>query len=620
MFNKETALEICKCRENFTYFCETYLKINHPTDGVQSLKLYDYQKRYAKIIDAKQFVIGKKFRQGGFTTVALAYMFWKTMFSKGWRGIYASTPKTNLYSSHANEIVKMFYDLLPDWLQKLYPVAVRNKREIKFENGSEIIFHALSTNSCRGMYAHFIFIDEAAFIENMDSIYADIVPMGSSVLAISSPNGKRGWFYDTYVAAESHKNEFYVYYNEYSEHPIYRDKHWQANTKKRIGNRGYLQEVMAEFFDEEDLQNNILLLPAKFGDVNIELTDTQESQFMEAKAQIKSKKDKLREQINTWEKESFCIVDSDDKDALEKVMGKEELSQMGKLVGEDEEFDVYQQDVQEREEAQADEWRVDNHPERAQEPVVGWDDVETLEEFLNELYKKQSNGTLEEFLRKLEKRINEGTLKERSLKVKPHNDPPFQIEKMTEDQVRATFKKLHKDWNPKGDSHPSFEKLQPINSFEEYIKLFEYASDGYVEQLKLKKLKSDSYYKRFEDNVNFQCLDPETLVLCGLLEIDEFKSGNKNWGRPDLVVLHKIAEDPELPQNLNLQFLGGRLCVNSVPTRIKEEDVCDMFNGLQALRSPQEACDQVVDTLREKLKALFGKEEENEHTEASCCE
>jgi hypothetical protein len=156
---------------------------------------------------------------------------------------------------------------------------------------------------------------------------------------------------------------------------------------------------------------------------------------------------------------------------------------------------------------------------------------------------------------------------------------------------------------------------------DDLIDLAECVDGDWADELKIQATKQKSFYQGMEDAVNHEYLDPETLFLCGILGVEEFKDNNENWGRPDLVVLHKINQDSHLPKNMNLQFLNGYLCINTIPTIIKEDDVADMFNGLQALKSPKEACDDVVETVRKKLKVLFGKEEkQDEHTETSLSE
>src|SRR4051794_35957598 len=80
--------EVRRCARDFVYFCGTYLKINHPKHGLIPFKLQDFQQRYFRHLEEHRFTLVKKFRQGGFTTFTIAYLFWKCMFVPGHRALF----------------------------------------------------------------------------------------------------------------------------------------------------------------------------------------------------------------------------------------------------------------------------------------------------------------------------------------------------------------------------------------------------------------------------------------------------------------------------------------------------------------------------------------------------
>src|SRR4051812_7300553 len=72
--------EVARCATDFSYFCENHIKTVHPKKGLIPLILHEYQRRLGKHLDDNKFTLVKKFRQGGFTTMTVAYMLWTCMF------------------------------------------------------------------------------------------------------------------------------------------------------------------------------------------------------------------------------------------------------------------------------------------------------------------------------------------------------------------------------------------------------------------------------------------------------------------------------------------------------------------------------------------------------------
>lgn len=77
------AQEIVKSAQSFEYFCENYLKIVSPTQGLLNFSLLPHQKRLAEAYDENRFVILSKWRNGGLVTTTLACST-KTKKYSGW--------------------------------------------------------------------------------------------------------------------------------------------------------------------------------------------------------------------------------------------------------------------------------------------------------------------------------------------------------------------------------------------------------------------------------------------------------------------------------------------------------------------------------------------------------
>src|SRR5437870_5419564 len=76
-------VELQRCIADCTYFCDNYVKISDPKsndNGSKQIQLFEYQKRLIEMMEKHRFVIGKKFRQGGFSTTMVAYAVWRCLF------------------------------------------------------------------------------------------------------------------------------------------------------------------------------------------------------------------------------------------------------------------------------------------------------------------------------------------------------------------------------------------------------------------------------------------------------------------------------------------------------------------------------------------------------------
>jgi hypothetical protein len=85
------------------------------------------------------------------------------------------------------------------------PAEAENALSLALENGSRIVSLPGTAQTIRGYSAvRALIIDEAAQVE--DSLYASVRPMlavsGGRLIAMSTPFGKRGWFYEAWRGDE----------------------------------------------------------------------------------------------------------------------------------------------------------------------------------------------------------------------------------------------------------------------------------------------------------------------------------------------------------------------------------------------------------------------------------
>lgn len=237
--------EFVKCAGDFAYFCKTYVKIRHWKLGIIPFELHKYQLRYVNAMEQHRFLIMKKFRQGGFSTLAAIWALWRCMFHED-QSIFMLS-KTDRECLNNSYVVKLALDEMPDWLKPKMEKD-NHHQKIFIETGSKLLFYTPEA-ACGRSLTHLI-IDEAAFIKDMDKHWKSMFPTistGGHVICQSTPNGKDNWFAETYANAEQYKNSFVIFDTNYTEHPDYNKPEWVKETRKNLGEWGFRSEVLAEF-------------------------------------------------------------------------------------------------------------------------------------------------------------------------------------------------------------------------------------------------------------------------------------------------------------------------------------------------------------------------------------
>lgn len=542
-------VELRRCAEDFVYFCETYVKINHPTHGLIPFTLHAYQKRYAQALQDNRFLITKKFRQGGFSTLSVVWALWRCLFKLDERIAFLS--KTDREAIELGYIVDRVIKHLPDWMQ---PKMEKQNGHQKVFADTKCSIRLLTPIAACGISIHHLFIDEAAFIDNLDSHWKAMYPTiatGGHCYVLSTPNGTGNWFHETYTGAEKLQNNFKVFHSSYLEHPDYSNTEWAFNTKQALGANGWRQEVLAEFIphDSRTPQERSADALQFFEDV------TAAEMLVESFTDKSRKPQKLPKSFN---------------------------------------FDNSVPNIR----------NFFEHLEDAQLKGLDW----SCDELYTDVPKAE---------------------------VPPHVDlekPPeykpqvYQFKIMTWAEQQEFLKKYHDKHKPfEFDSHPEMDQFQMTSSddlaefwteyatvfpFDDYAKIRDYWVDC-VEERKRKE-------QEMEDKINeFVAIDE--LVMAGLISAEEAKTLKpfEVFGRPDLKIIDSVHESKRYPKEMNISFENGKLCVNRVPTNIKEEDVRDLYNGMFSLVGYKQAIENAVKAITTKLDGLFGEEPKEDSNEES---
>jgi phage FluMu gp28-like protein len=239
------AEEIAKCHNDFCYFAENYIKILHHKQGLIPFHLYDYHKRLVKAYNDNRFVIVKKFRQAGFTTLTALYGLWRCAFHLDQRFMFISKTEREVW--YISRIVERAMDYLPLELQ---PVMLRNNDHTRdFADSGSCMNFSMFQAGCGRSSTHLV-IDEPAFIPDMWEQWKALYPTistGGKCFAVGTPNGMGNWFEKVYHGAEQGQNNFEVFECCYKEHPEFQDEARAEQIKKALGPAGWAQEVEGKF-------------------------------------------------------------------------------------------------------------------------------------------------------------------------------------------------------------------------------------------------------------------------------------------------------------------------------------------------------------------------------------
>jgi hypothetical protein len=231
----ELIKEYLKCAEDPIYFAEKYIRIVHVDHGLIPIELYDFQKDIIESITKNRRVAVNTSRQAGKTTTAVVVILHYVLFNE-----YKTVALLANKGDSAREIldrIQIAYEALPKWLQQ--GVVEWNKGSIELENGCKVIAAASSSSAIRGKSVSFLYIDEAAFLENWDEFFASVYPTISSgkttkMLLTSTPNSLNHFWKICKGAQEGINGYIYI------EVPWYkvpgRDEAWRKDALAGIDN------------------------------------------------------------------------------------------------------------------------------------------------------------------------------------------------------------------------------------------------------------------------------------------------------------------------------------------------------------------------------------------------
>jgi hypothetical protein len=264
METEELFEEFKRCKDDPVHFISTYIKVTHPVRGLVPFKLYPFQTEIISALKENRFNILRKFRQAGCTTIAAAWSLWMVIFQKHKTVVILS--KGDAESTEVLDRIKLMYDELPEFLKP--GIVEDNKHTLKLKTQSIIKSRPSGKQSGRSLAGSFLIIDEAAFIENIDTIWAAVYPIistGGRAFVLSTVNGIGNWYHDVYQKATDGQNSFHAIDINWKDHPEYNynsdfdflyeemrekglDIHkWEETTRRNMPLKQWLQEYECNF-------------------------------------------------------------------------------------------------------------------------------------------------------------------------------------------------------------------------------------------------------------------------------------------------------------------------------------------------------------------------------------
>ena len=238
-------LEFSKCAKDPVHFMRKYCYIQHPHKGKIKFNLYPFQETTLTELRDHDYNVILKSRQLGISTLSAGYSLWLMLFHND-KNILVIATKQEVAKNLVTK-VRVMHDGLPGWLKG--NCVEDNKLSLRFSNGSQVKAVSSSGDAGRSEALSLLIIDEAAFVDSIDEIWASsqqTLATGGGAIVLSTPNGTGNFFHKTWVGAEAGTNGFNPIKLHWTLHPE-REKDWRAKQDQLLGEKMAAQECDCDF-------------------------------------------------------------------------------------------------------------------------------------------------------------------------------------------------------------------------------------------------------------------------------------------------------------------------------------------------------------------------------------
>ena len=250
--------EIKKCASDIVYFAEKYAVVM-TDNGIQQVKLREYQKDLLRDFQHNRFNIVLASRQMGKTVTASIFNAWYLTFNYD---------KTTLLLANKSESTKEIIDKAKVVIENLpffmKPGIIKyDVMNVRADNGCRLVGQSTTAKSGIGFTIHNLYLDEFAHVHPtiVNSFYENVYPTLSAskisrINITSTPNGFNK-FYEIYADAEKGLNEYKATRIDWWQHPD-RDDAWY---KRELGNLGSEDAFNRQYGNEFTSSSSLLLSP-----------------------------------------------------------------------------------------------------------------------------------------------------------------------------------------------------------------------------------------------------------------------------------------------------------------------------------------------------------------------
>lgn len=234
------------CRKDPVYFLSNYWKIQTIGVGYGKFTLRDYQVEDVSSMwaavrgEEKDRQVRLKARQIGWTTLATGLAFWDAFFHNDHPWLITSQGQSEAADTLTTK-VKVPYSHLPRWMRERGPKLIREtSEEFEFDNNSRIIAIPSTAGSGRSKAVFGVLMDEAAFQDTADEVFAALDPLCyGPMFVFSTANGMGNFFHEIWNESQLEDSEWSGVFRPWSVVPE-RDEEWYRRTKRKYRTKEHL--------------------------------------------------------------------------------------------------------------------------------------------------------------------------------------------------------------------------------------------------------------------------------------------------------------------------------------------------------------------------------------------
>ena len=160
--------EYKKCAQDPVHFMRKYCIIQHPTKGKMYFNLYPFQASALTTLQHNRYNVILKSRQLGISTLSAGFVLWNMLFKDDYNVLVIAT--TQEVAKNLVTKIRVMHENLPSWLKG--KTLEDNKLSLRFKNGSQVKAVSSAGTAGRSEALSLLVIDEAAFIKNIEEIWA----------------------------------------------------------------------------------------------------------------------------------------------------------------------------------------------------------------------------------------------------------------------------------------------------------------------------------------------------------------------------------------------------------------------------------------------------------------